>query len=324
MSKSDVTGEVSYKKVVNTFIRQTDEIYNVKFENASILETTWNHPFRRFKSVLPGDAFSIENSEWTEARDLKKGDQVYSADGSPLVVESVIIEQREETVYNFEVEDFHTYFVGEDGVWVHNVDCLKTTHEVLNSLGNSHLSAYNESNDPLIKLYHSLGIFTYGTADLILPPNDVEAGKDILTMGPIARPLALATGFGSFLIKSKLGKKVGAEKGTKAITSKLQSYVNQAVKKVDDLGDEAFTPKQLRAMQRNPNLTPMFRGNRIDVKTRELMKNDPLGLKLKSNYTNGPDFVDPTTGRWWDMTTPKSWSAHEKKYGAGGTFLNAQ
>ncbi|MCZ8238873.1 MAG: hypothetical protein O9346_13615 [Leptospiraceae bacterium] len=83
---------------------------------------------------------------------------------------------------------------------------MKTTHEVLNSLGNSHLSAYNESNDPLIKLYHSLGIFTYGTADLILPPNDVEAGKDILTMGPIARPLALATGFGSFLIKSKIGK----------------------------------------------------------------------------------------------------------------------
>src|SRR5690606_5809188 len=24
------------------------------------------------------------------------------------------------TVYNVEVEDFHTYFVGEGGVWVHN------------------------------------------------------------------------------------------------------------------------------------------------------------------------------------------------------------
>jgi hypothetical protein len=123
LSKSDVTGEVTYKKVVNTFIRQTDEIYNVNFTNNSILETTWNHPFRRFKSVLPGDTSSIENSEWTETRDLKKGDHLYSADGSLLVVESVIIEQREETVYNFEVEDFHTYFVGEDSVWVHNQSC---------------------------------------------------------------------------------------------------------------------------------------------------------------------------------------------------------
>jgi hypothetical protein len=27
------------------------------------------------------------------------------------------------SVYNFEVEDFHTYYVGEFGVWVHNSDC---------------------------------------------------------------------------------------------------------------------------------------------------------------------------------------------------------
>ncbi|WP_394489228.1 polymorphic toxin-type HINT domain-containing protein [Roseateles sp. BYS96W] len=28
-----------------------------------------------------------------------------------------------ETVYNLEVEDFHTYYVGELGVWVHNMNC---------------------------------------------------------------------------------------------------------------------------------------------------------------------------------------------------------
>jgi hypothetical protein len=26
-------------------------------------------------------------------------------------------------VYNIEVEDYHTYFVGEEGVWVHNTNC---------------------------------------------------------------------------------------------------------------------------------------------------------------------------------------------------------
>lgn len=26
-------------------------------------------------------------------------------------------------VYNFQVEDFHTYYVGENGVWVHNSNC---------------------------------------------------------------------------------------------------------------------------------------------------------------------------------------------------------
>ena len=34
------------------------------------------------------------------------------------------------TVYNFEVEDWHTYFVGKMGVWVHNTNCLEATLEV--------------------------------------------------------------------------------------------------------------------------------------------------------------------------------------------------
>ena len=28
-----------------------------------------------------------------------------------------------DTVYNFEVQDFHTYHIGEYGVWVHNAEC---------------------------------------------------------------------------------------------------------------------------------------------------------------------------------------------------------
>ncbi|RKL86942.1 polymorphic toxin-type HINT domain-containing protein, partial [Moraxella catarrhalis] len=28
-----------------------------------------------------------------------------------------------ETVYNFEVQDFHTYHIGKYGVWVHNAEC---------------------------------------------------------------------------------------------------------------------------------------------------------------------------------------------------------
>ena len=27
-------------------------------------------------------------------------------------------------VYNFQVEDFHTYFIGENEIWVHNADCV--------------------------------------------------------------------------------------------------------------------------------------------------------------------------------------------------------
>lgn len=65
----------------------------------------------------------------------------------------------------------------------------------------------------------------------------------------------------------------------------------------------------------------MFRGNRIDVRERGYIKNDPALHNLKSNYSKGADFVDPKTGHWWDMTTQAQWQNHVNKYGPGGTLL---
>jgi hypothetical protein len=38
-------------------------------------------------------------------------------------------------VYNFEVEDFHTYYVGNLGAWVHNTNCYATTVDYLKKNG---------------------------------------------------------------------------------------------------------------------------------------------------------------------------------------------
>ncbi|WP_165782920.1 polymorphic toxin-type HINT domain-containing protein [Leptospira harrisiae] len=129
LSKSDETGEVSYRKVVNTFIRQTDAIYTVSFTDGTVLETTWNHPFRVKKQGHVLEKFSIENTTWVQAKDLHPGDVALGADGKELVITDIIIDERVETVYNFEVEEYHTYFVGEVGVWVHN-ECELYTNEV--------------------------------------------------------------------------------------------------------------------------------------------------------------------------------------------------
>ena len=42
-----------------------------------------------------------------------------------MFVEKHRVEEFDEpaTVYNFQVEDYHTYFVGESAVWVHNKNC---------------------------------------------------------------------------------------------------------------------------------------------------------------------------------------------------------
>ncbi|WP_165784087.1 polymorphic toxin-type HINT domain-containing protein [Leptospira levettii] len=120
LSKSDETGEVSYRKVVNTFIRQTEAIYTVPFTDGTTLETTWNHPFRVKKQGHVLEKFSIENSTWVQAKDLHPGDVALGTDGKELAITDITIDERVETVYNFEVEEYHTYFVGEVRVWVHN------------------------------------------------------------------------------------------------------------------------------------------------------------------------------------------------------------
>jgi hypothetical protein len=108
------------------------------------------------------------------------------------------------------------------------------------------------------------------------------------------------------------------------VTSRLQGHVSRATQKVDALGDAAFTQKQLQAIDRVPSLRPMYRGNRIDVMARKEIIKDPDLLHLKSNYRKGPDFVDPQSGSWWDITTPDQWQNHVNRYGLGGKLLKTK
>ncbi len=56
--------------------------------------------------------------------ELIVGDELLDVNGKVLLVENFDVELTEEPVkvYNFEVEDFHTYYVGENCVLVHNAD----------------------------------------------------------------------------------------------------------------------------------------------------------------------------------------------------------
>ena len=60
---------------------------------------------------------------WTAACQLRAGDILVLVNGEYVVVEQVQHELLESPVatYNFEVQDFHTYYVGESAVLVHNL-----------------------------------------------------------------------------------------------------------------------------------------------------------------------------------------------------------
>ncbi|MCY9758920.1 HINT domain-containing protein, partial [Paenibacillus alvei] len=48
------------------------------------------------------------------------GDLLVSNIGTKLAIDKIEKEPRKATVYNFEVADFHSYFVSNLGIWVHN------------------------------------------------------------------------------------------------------------------------------------------------------------------------------------------------------------
>ena len=111
LSEDETTGEVAVKTVTETYINETDELIHIGV-NGETISATPTHPFY------------VDKLGWTLARSLRAGDVLVLSNGELVTVEWVQHEILESPikVYNFEVEDFHTYFVGECGVLVHN-DC---------------------------------------------------------------------------------------------------------------------------------------------------------------------------------------------------------
>jgi hypothetical protein len=65
----------------------------------------------------------VKDKGWVEAAKLLPGDEVFTSAGGWVRVSNGTWLSQRQTVYNVEVEGFHTYFVGETGLWVHNVRC---------------------------------------------------------------------------------------------------------------------------------------------------------------------------------------------------------
>ena len=116
------TGDVALKEVVETYVNETYELVHVFVDGEEII-TTPSHPFY---SPVKG---------WTDAVQLRAGDILVLVNGEYVVVEKVQHEILEApvTVYNFQVEDYHTYYVA-NGVLVHNVCKAKSSIKQNSSL----------------------------------------------------------------------------------------------------------------------------------------------------------------------------------------------
>ncbi len=118
-SRDENSGEATWKPVVQTYVRHEHATLRLLLGTETSdesLSVTAEHPFWRYRDG------------WVAAGALAPGDLVWSS-GGWLEVRHVQDRQFRTTVYNLEVEGFHTYFVGDAEVWVHNT-CLTAAREL--------------------------------------------------------------------------------------------------------------------------------------------------------------------------------------------------
>jgi len=120
VSADPETVEVQNKPVVDVFTREVDRLVHLTINNEEII-TTFDHPF-----YVKGKGFINATNLWI-------GAELVNKDGHTIVVENIFKEYLEDQtvkVYNFKVDDYHTYFVGRDYIWVHNADCSQIIKQV--------------------------------------------------------------------------------------------------------------------------------------------------------------------------------------------------
>jgi hypothetical protein len=110
--------EYTYKRVVQTFVTENQPVtefpvLNLATGNIERLTATPNHPI-----YVKGEGW-ITLEVICARRQLVT---VETCDFRNLVLGGLYKDKGLTTVYNIEVEDFHTYYVGTEGLWVHNCD----------------------------------------------------------------------------------------------------------------------------------------------------------------------------------------------------------
>ena len=143
------SGDIAIKEVVETYINETSELVHI-FVGGEEIVTTPSHPFY---SPVKG---------WTDAVHLRAGDILVTVNGELVVVEKIQHEILESpiTVYNFQVEGYHTYSVSRSNILVHN-SCSKnfSGHGQAPKTGNANSTYTQLSSDG----YNTVSSRTYYT-----------------------------------------------------------------------------------------------------------------------------------------------------------------
>jgi hypothetical protein len=124
LSQDQDTGEMAYKAVLRTTIRPPAKMVRIESGSEHII-TTLGHPFW------------VDGLGWKMAKELKTGDLLHSLGGAARI--DKVEPAGEDKAYNLVVDDFNTYFVGQQGLLVHDNEFRKPTRAIVPGLIEEHI-----------------------------------------------------------------------------------------------------------------------------------------------------------------------------------------
>ncbi len=134
---NEATGQSDLKPVVGTMEKDIDATIALTLGN-EVIETTAEHPF-------------YTQSGWKAAGDLTLEDQVKTKSGNWQRIEATNFLYTKKKVYNFEVADWHTYFVQYINALVHNNEiCENNIKKVISKFGVKFIA----DNPKLLKIWN--------------------------------------------------------------------------------------------------------------------------------------------------------------------------
>lgn len=109
VSYNEKLNTLDYRPVTQLLQVTRDTLYKILIGD-NLIEASSDHPFYR-------------NGKWVAVRNLKTGDSLSVENGKFILISDISYEVGQFKFFNFEVDEFHTYFVSDSKVLVHNGAC---------------------------------------------------------------------------------------------------------------------------------------------------------------------------------------------------------
>jgi hypothetical protein len=209
------TVTTTLQPVVDIMQNESDHTISL-YTETEVIETTAIHPF-------------YTEEGWKDASELKEGDKILTKEQEKVEIKKVEYNYEPKKVFNFEVANFHTYFVGLLALLVHNAK--KCLSNIKNFKWGEYLKKIKGPAPPgMINPHAHHIVFKKGRGAMI---KYLKKSKAILEK------------HGIDWLK---GKENLVWAPNKNHTKKAAKYVSEALKKADKLGGKESVIKELESL----------------------------------------------------------------------------